>query len=549
MKSRFWVLFILMIVSSFLLAQNVITVQDGDINPGDHVTWTSNNEYLLDGLVFVEDGAVLTIDQGTVIRGKAQPTTGDNTSALIIARGGKIMANGTASQPIIFTAEVDNLSDPTDLLPSDRGLWGGLLILGYATINTATGVGQIEGIDPNEPRGQYGGGDLPGGPDDHDDSGVLRYVSIRHGGAEIGAGNEINGVSFGAVGDQTVVDYVEVFANLDDGFEWFGGTVHCKHLVSAFNADDGFDYDEGFRGKGQFWFVIQGEDDGDRCAEQDGGTNPEDGTPFAIPMLANVSYIGGGLNTVNNGSQLMIFRDNAGGKYYNSIFTEYNAAGITIEDLTSGEDSRARLEAGDLVLKNNIWWNFVGNTLSDIAPQGFVADSLAANMNQIVDPQLLSISRTNDRGLDPRPAANGPAASGAMALSDPFFTNVPYYGAFDPNTVPWIRGWTALDQDEIMDIREELTTVAIPGEFTLSQNYPNPFNPSTTIQFSLPQSGNVKLSVYNIRGQQVTTLVNGVRNAGVYSVTWDASNLSSGIYFYRLESGTTVLTKRMTLLK
>ncbi|MCB0260439.1 MAG: T9SS C-terminal target domain-containing protein, partial [Calditrichaeota bacterium] len=164
-----------------------------------------------------------------------------------------------------------DVSDPNDLDLNTRGLWGGVILLGKARINTTLGEGQIEGIPTTEPRGAYGGND------DNDNSGVVRYVSIRYGGTDIGANNEINGLTFGAVGRGTVVEYVEVFNNKDDGYEWFGGTVRTRYLVSAFNGDDCFDYDEGFRGYGQFWFAIMGEDIGNRAGEHDGGTDPEGG--------------------------------------------------------------------------------------------------------------------------------------------------------------------------------------------------------------------------------------------------------------------------------
>jgi len=415
-------------------------------------------------------------------------------------------------------------------------------------------VGQIEGISSTEPRGQYGGGSTP---DDNDNSGVMRYVSIRHGGSEIGAGNEINGLTFGAVGRGTTIEHIEVFANYDDGYEWFGGTVNTKYLISAFCADDGFDYDEGFRGKGQFWFAIQSTDFAGRVGEHDGGTTPENGMPYAIPILSNCTYIGPGVNAFpqGDGAECVIFRDNAGGKYYNTIFTEYNGAlggsGITIEDLSSGEDSRQRLEAGDLLLNNNIWWQFGnGNTLADLAPQTWVADSLAANSNQIVDPQLNNIVRSNTGGLDPRPSASGPAASGAVVPNDPFFTQVNYYGAFDPNAIPWFRGWTALDGEYITEIKDrKISNGSIPQDFSLRQNYPNPFNPTTTIEYDVAAQSHVTLTIFNALGQKVATLVNDEVPAGEYRITWDASNVSSGIYFYQLKSGSTVLTKKMVLMR
>jgi len=527
-------------------------VTDADIPPGGTVNWTSDNTYLLDGFVFVEDGSVLNIEAGTVIKGKATPTTGDNASALIIAQGGKIFTSGTSNKPIIFTAESDDIFNPSDLTSADRGLWGGLIILGRADINTTSGVGQVEGIPTTEPRAAYGGGETP---NDADNSGVLRYISIRHGGAELSPGDEINGLTLGAVGSGTTVEYVEVFANLDDGYEWFGGTVNTKYIVSAFCGDDGFDFDEGWRGKNQFWFVLQGTDFAGRMAEQDGGTTPEDGLPFAIPLIYNATYLGPGVTAFpeGDGAEALIFRDNAGGKYYNSIITEYNGGnngyGITVEDLASGEDSRARLEAGDLVLNNNIWWNFgATNSVDSIARQSFVRDHFNANNNQIVDPQINSISRNNDGSLDPRPNASGPAGSGAIAPTDAFFTTTSYYGAFNPNVPLWIGGWTALSQNRITDVKE-INNGLVPSEYHLSQNYPNPFNPSTKIRFAVPTGSDVKLTVYNILGQQIEVLVNSFRNAGTYEVTWNASNLSSGIYIYRLEGNGTVISKKMTLLK
>ncbi|GIV57179.1 MAG: hypothetical protein KatS3mg042_0092 [Rhodothermaceae bacterium] len=332
-------------------AQQVVTVTDADIV--GNVLWTSDKTYLLDGYVYVEDGDTLTIEAGTVIKGKADPTTGDQASALIVARGGKLFAEGTAEAPIIFTAEDDDVTVPDDLTPEDKGLWGGVLILGRATINVGGGENAIEGLPPEDPRNFYGGSD------DEDDSGVLRYVSIRHGGDIFGTDNEINGLTLGAVGRGTTIEYVEVFANQDDGYEWFGGTVDTRYLVAAFCGDDGFDYDEGFRGRGQFWFLIQGAEDGGSGGEHDGGTDPETGEPFSIPVIYNVTYIGSGASSLNTSNDRAVkLRDNAGGKYYNSIFTDFAGTGINIEDLSSGEDSRARLEAGDLVFRNNLWFGF-----------------------------------------------------------------------------------------------------------------------------------------------------------------------------------------------
>ena len=547
--------FIIAVLSSVSIAQTIITVKDNDILPGQTYNMTANNIYLLDGFVFVEQGSILNIEAGTVIKGKEVPTTGDNASALIISQGGKISAVGTAADPIIFTAEADDLNDPNDLTLDDRGLWGGVILLGRASVNTTSGTGQIEGIPSNEPRGLYGGGSTP---DDDDDSGTLIYVSIRHCGAEIGAGNEINGLTMGGVGRGTTIEYVEVFANVDDSFEWFGGTVNTRYLVSSFNGDDGFDYDEGYTGNNQFWFhIFEQTVGGGRMGEHDGGTEPEDGTPFAIPVIYNVTYIGGGANVIpppiGDGGEGLIFRDNAGGKYYNSIFTEYTGANggraLTIEDLTSGSDSRERLEQGDLVLNNNIWWGFsAGSSLEDLVPQDFVRTYFTANNNQIVNPQINSISRTNDGNLDPRPNPSGPAGSGAIAPTDPYFQTTSYYGAFDPNAPLWTNGWTALSATGVTNVRESYSEV-IPQEFSLSQNYPNPFNPTTKIVYTVSEPGIVRLSVYNILGQIVENLVSGYKEVGSYEITFDAVDLPTGVYVYKLEAGSTSISRKMTLIK
>ncbi len=546
---RKWVSILIFVLIPALGFSATIDVHDSDIQPGDHVVWTSNNTYILHGFVFVDSTATLTIEPGTVIKGS--PGQGADASALIVARGGKIFAEGTSDRPIIFTALADDVTDPNDMPLDARGLWGGVILLGRARINTAAGSGQIEGIPSTEPRGAYGG------TDDDDNSGVMKYVSIRYGGTDIGAGNEINGLTFGAVGRGTTIDYIEVLNNKDDGYEWFGGTVQTKHLISAFNGDDGFDYDEGFRGKGQFWFVVQASDAGNRCGEHDGGTVPEDGKPYAIPQIYNATYIGSGKNSTNAANDHgIIMRDNAGGKYYNSVFTDFAGDALKVEDLASGEDSRARLEAGDIVYQNDVWYGFgSGDAADQLFPQDFVKTVLSndANNNRFgVDPQLTGISRTNDGNLDPRPKATSPLWTGYTNVpNDGFFTPVNYVGAFGSNN--WAQGWTALSQLGFLSntgtpVVEQKNSF-LPGSFELKQNYPNPFNPTTSIVFSLPRSEDVELSVFNIMGQKVAQLVKGRRTAGVYHIQWQASHLPSGVYIYRLQAGSHLLTKKMTLMK
>ena len=212
-------------------------------------TLTAGNIWTLKGRVSVVDGATLTIEAGTVI--KATAGTGADASTLIIARGGKIDAQGTASSPIVMTSVSDNIqadgtypSSGPALGVGTRGLWGGLLVLGKASCSFKNDVTelQIEGIPVSDTNGLYGGSE------DADSSGTISYVSIRHGGAEIGEGNEINGLTLGGVGSGTTINNVEVVANVDDGIEFFGGTVDASNLLVWGQGDDGIDIDQAYSG-------------------------------------------------------------------------------------------------------------------------------------------------------------------------------------------------------------------------------------------------------------------------------------------------------------
>ena len=212
-------------------------------------TWTNDKVYILAGRIAVESGATLEIEAGTIIKGQAG--TGVNATALLIARGGKLLAEGTATAPIIFTSVADEI-EPEDVAagnfaspnldPTTNGLWGGLLVCGNATISASASPLQIEGIPTTDTNGLYGG------DNDEDNSGVFKYISIRHGGTNIGDGNEINGLTLAGVGSGTVIDHVEVVANQDDGIEWFGGTVSVSNAVVWNAGDDAIDTDQAWAG-------------------------------------------------------------------------------------------------------------------------------------------------------------------------------------------------------------------------------------------------------------------------------------------------------------
>ncbi len=322
---------------------NIIPVSGSIVESGATMDWTNDNVYLLEGFCFVE--GTLNIQEGTIIKGAEG--TGDNSSAMIVAKNGTLNANGTASAPIIMTFENDPLDGSSST--SLAGQWGGLIMLGNAGLNSSLGETQIEGIPTDEPRGLYGG------DDDEDSSGTITYLSIRHGGTDIGAGNEINGFTLGGVGSGTVIDYVEVIANADDGVEFFGGTARTKHLLTAYCGDDSFDYDEGFRGLGQFWCAVQAEGNGDRGGEHDGGTEPEAGMPFATPKIFNATYVG------NGDGRALTFRDSAGGEYHNSVFVNWSK-GVDIENIDSELDSYDQFLEGRLSIESCVFWDIAAGT-------------------------------------------------------------------------------------------------------------------------------------------------------------------------------------------
>lgn len=265
-------------------------------------TLTNDIIWEINGKFVVSNGATLTIEPGTIIKGAEG--TGSLASALIVARGGKIMAEGTAEEPIVFTSINDNIEtgqkQGSNLDENDRGLWGGVLILGYApsSFEGDSEVSQIEGIPADDDFGRYGG------DDPEDNSGVFKYVSIRHGGALIGSGNEINGLTLGGVGNGTVIDHVEVVGNVDDGFEWFGGTVNSSNLVAFAGGDDGLDVDQAYSGTITNALVIQGAES-DHGLEIDGpeGTFKDAFTIEDLTIIGDPNAPSGEIADLRDGAQ------------------------------------------------------------------------------------------------------------------------------------------------------------------------------------------------------------------------------------------------------
>ena len=447
------------ILASALLAGAVYAA---DVNVTTNITsdttWTSDNVYHMSGFITVV-GATLTIEAGTVIKSAAG--TGTDATALIISQTGNINAVGFRSAPIIFTAEADPMDGSWG--PENGNAWGGLIILGNAPINSdrnknswtegTTITDTVEGIPEFLPEASR----VFGGTDPEDSSGTLSYVSIRFGGSELAQDAEINGLTLGGVGRGTQIDHIEVFANSDDSIEFFGGTVDLKYAVAAYGGDDGFDYDQGWEGRGQFWVYVGGpvansKFSPDNGGEHDGETSFNAGRNIGGGTIYNATYVGNG-----EGGAALRIRDNAYAVYKNSIFTGW-PTGIRIE-----ADSGLRIPSnGETVslmdITNNIWDFEVadlfhgdeddtlgagGTNLDD--GEAFLAD--AGNNNTVEAALLAGISRTADGGFDPRPLSNSPALSNALAAypQDDFFDEVAYQGAFSRND-NWLAGWTYLSQ-------------------------------------------------------------------------------------------------------
>ncbi len=419
-------------VYTFDKEAKTVTINDNGEGTGTK-TLSADTTWILDGFVFVEDGQTLSIEPGTMVQGK--PGQAENASALIIKQGGTIMAEGTVTQPIVFTGLGDTY-DGSGYMTQVQGLWGGIIVLGKATTNN-TIQKRIEGV-PEQFAAYYGG------DNDADNSGILKYISIRHGGTDIGSGNEINGLTLGGVGSGTTIEYIEVVSNVDDGVEFFGGTPNLKHILVAYCGDDSYDYDEGYHGKGQFWVTIQSESSGDRLGEHDGGDgDDETAEPYAKPVIYNATYIG------NGNGRVVTFRDNAGGTYANSIFAS-QAKGIDVEFRDDKHNSLDQmLTEGNLILKNNLLNLIADDTEANAltvkeekgtAPVSTADDLLAHfNDNNNAIANLTTVGFIDDEYLL-IPASN--EANAGVAPTDSWFDNVTYQGAFQPGGSNWAEGWT-----------------------------------------------------------------------------------------------------------
>lgn len=433
---------------------NVVTVTS-DITT--NTTWKADKIYFMKGTIHVLSGATLTIEPGTLIKGDKA-----TKACLVISRGGKINADGTADNPIVFTSN-------QAIGARAAGDWGGVILLGRAPSNNGTDV-QIEGISVDD-NGKYGGTVAD------DNSGVMRYVRIEYAGVPLSPDNEINGLTFGGVGSGTVIDYIEVYRSGDDGFEWFGGTVNCKHLLSIGSLDDDFDTDNGFSGKVQFAlaqrYLTLADVSGSNGFESDNDASGSANTPQTSAVFSNVTIVGPmssvSLSGVNaNYQHAAQIRRSSALSTFNSVFVGY-PEGIFYDDATIGagaSKTSENLSAGRSVFANNLVYgcNVKSNEVkASNATALAVVDPILRGANDLqsgvfatavmndpykYSPDMIAAS-TNKQGTpDFTVKAGSAAASGALftnaKLSDSFFDKtVAFRGAFGPTN--WASGWTNWD--------------------------------------------------------------------------------------------------------
>ncbi len=535
--------------SAFAQLATFDEVLEGNINADR--TLSANKKYLLRGFVNVNPPATLTIEPGTLIYGEES-----SKGALIINRGAKIIANGTKERPIVMTSQ-------QPIGQRGPGDWGGLIIAGNASINVPGGVATLEGGTNT----QYGGGLTP---NDNDNSGILRYFRLEFSGIPFQPDNEINGITLGGVGRGTTIEYVQVSFNGDDSWEWFGGTANAKYIISYAAVDDDFDTDTGFSGNIQYAFSMRDPNladiSGSNGFESDNATNDAVGAtalPRTRATFSNVTLVGPKAtpatqinNLFRNGQQI---RRGSHVSTYNSVILGWPTNGILVD----GDPTNTAASNGDMEVRNTIIAGAataVNANRAAIIPNGnnwFLAEG-KGNQILVNNSDMMLVDPFNLKKPDPRPMPNSPAATGAAftvaRINNDFFDKVTYRGAFSPTEPRWDAGWAEYDPKNVDYSKGVPTSLDndsnIPTDFVLDQNYPNPFNPTTTISFSLPTSAQVSLNVYDITGRQVATLMNNERRpAGQNSAVFNAAGLSSGVYFYILQAGSTRLTQKMTLIK
>jgi hypothetical protein len=428
-----------------------VTPDDILTNITQDTTWTADKVYTLKGYIFVESGT-LTIEPGTKI-------LGGEGSALVITRNAKLNAVGTADKPIVFTS----VKPEGERAPGD---WGGVVLLGKARINVTGGQNTVEGFfsTSGDERTRYGG------EDDTHDCGKLKYARIEFAGYELAEDNELNGLTTGACGSKTEIDYVQVHKGQDDGVEMFGGKANLKHIVISQPDDDGLDYDLGYSGKVQFLVVQQNDKVGNRGIEASGNKSNNIASPRSVPEIWNASFIGSNRPAATTGvkQEGLVFNTGAGVKLHNAIVAYFADKAVDVDGAASAQLSTSN----ELSIQNTLFWQNKGDTTSIGYSANPVRDAngvttdpdatrladgtiykeperilASANNNQVVDPKLNAGRDVKAPNFKPEPES--PAlitTNAATPPADGFFdTSAKFIGAV--GSQDWTAGWTAYPEN------------------------------------------------------------------------------------------------------
>jgi hypothetical protein len=490
------------------------------------MTLTNDRVWLLQGFVYVTNGATLTVEPGTLIKGD-KATKG----ALIISRGSKLMADGTADQPIVFTS-----NGPVAF--RNYGDWGGIILLGKASINQAGGEAIIEGgVEDGQGNGTYGGGL---NPDDDDNSGVLRYVRIEFPGIAFQPNNEINGLTCGGVGRATVLENIQVSYSGDDAFEFFGGTVNAKYLVAFRSLDDDFDTDNGYRGKLQFLYSVRDPNVADISGsvgfESDNDATGSGNTPITGAIFSNVTVAGPkySTNTINaNYKRGAHLRRNTQQCIYNSIIMGFPSGLMVDGSAAEANATNDILQVRNMVI-SGCTNNFEVASGSSFDISGWFNNAAYGNATYTANADLMLTDPFNLSAPNAVPMAGSPMLSGAdfssTNLSDSYFEPVSFRGAF--GNTDWTAGWANWDPQQTgytgVETISSLSTLTV---------YPNPMKTTSMLEFTLNESNEVNISITDVSGRLVREVLNDRLAAGLYKISLWLGDLTSGMYFVHIRSG------------
>lgn len=517
-------------------------------------TWDADTVYFLGGKVYVTNGAELTIQPGTVIVGDTI-----TKGTLLITKGSKIHASGTPTCPIVFTSAKGSGRRA-------RGDWGGVIILGKATVNTPTGTANIEGL-PASSLTQYGGG--VGTSDDNDNSGELQFVRIEFPGVALAPNNEINGLTMGGVGRGTTIDFVQVSYANDDSFEWFGGTVNAKHLIAYRGLDDDFDTDFGYSGKVQFGIGLRdpavADVSGSNGFESDNDAAGSANLPQTRAVFSNMTLSAGSDSATNalfrNGAQI---RRNSHQYIYNSILMGY-PTGLLIDGTATNSNV-----AVDTMIANNIiaaksTAKWVTSTTANAAVTTLLLNNAGnrfynANAGGVALVRPFSLANPSFK-----PAAGSPARTGGNfnhigLKNDPFFVKTTYVGAIGTKAADnWATTWvnfspTNTDYKSVNALcaTAKAASVAIAADIKAESIAsavvsPNPAKGAFKVNIA-GFSGNVTVKVTNMNGALVynKAIANAVKSS---SVDVNLVNAPAGLYFVTVTNGKQTATQKVNIIQ